>query len=293
MKAIGNRHSITIHFTTQVELDMENSGIRKSVTSRFQEQQTPNSVLTRPMAETNRQPMNVRDLYSYVPTTDLSAHDPLGTPHPGVLLPEKRSSYGDNLFSGILFHKDHSSSPVLAECAAKMPGIFPPERSMTSPQSNPNEPLISNYTAMMPNWNPPRNTPLEQTQKTSQTLSNTSDLQTSASTSGPLLAADGVSGVMSMNSFIGASHMNANTPPSDTSSSRTMQYPFRHSPNNNDPPNDEPALQETSNESNSLEEYDKWAFNPGDKLCPFVADQAIQNVFQDPHADWKSGFPQS
>jgi hypothetical protein len=64
MKAIGNRHSITQYFTTQLEIDIENSGILRSSSSQLAS--VPSNGF---LAERSSAPKTIFDLCGYVQAT--------------------------------------------------------------------------------------------------------------------------------------------------------------------------------------------------------------------------------
>jgi hypothetical protein len=80
MKAIGNRHSITRYFTTQLELDIENSGILRSSSSKLAG--VPSNGF---LAERSSAPKTIFDLCGYVQGTGATENRLKGPLLAGIL----------------------------------------------------------------------------------------------------------------------------------------------------------------------------------------------------------------
>jgi len=68
MRALGKRHSITDHFTAQLELDIEASGIRNSAPTPALNHFIPNTPINGILAERQGQPMAFQDLQDFANT---------------------------------------------------------------------------------------------------------------------------------------------------------------------------------------------------------------------------------
>lgn len=256
MKAVGNRHSITKHFTAQLELDIEGAGIKPNIplngilaqrsgspmtateirSFTFGEQNTYTDSNGKPRIETvctyisglgrgstSFAKDKLRHLYGVMPKepseSSKAAHPPYGiTPSSVFGVPPNGSS--------------HSALPHF--------GILPRELPDSPTANHPPEGIHEHVHPSLPNWNQPPNTALDgpsnSNQFNKQQQSVSFESQNFAS-SNPVPAdpnAPAGGSPFNIDSFLAG-----NTPSSDSSGSNAIQFPYRQggpNSNNQSPP---------------------------------------------------------
>jgi hypothetical protein len=252
MKAIGNRHSITKHFTAQLELDMEGAGIKPS-SKPSESFGMPNTPLNGILPSRSGAPMTVADLRSFGESstyTDSQGKYPVKEVCTYIASMAKGSRGSNEIpLHGVIPRR----SPENPKVSHPPYGIFP-HRAPGSPKVNhPPEGIHEHIHPSLPNWNPPSNTALDGSsnpkQPNQQQQQNTSFQTSGFALTNPPVPAD-------PNAPTGGSPFNidsflaGNTPSSDSSSSNTMQFPYRQAdPNNqNKSPHDYTITQPDSND---------------------------------------------
>ena len=230
MRAIGHRHSITHHFTAQLEIDMESSGIK------FPTRHMPNISMNGIIPSRAGKPISTDDLLLL---SELSYRD--GGKNVG--LPELCSRMS-NMAKGI---PDAASGAESTASKAENPagegvyrlstrhfcGVLP--RKMPESESVvhlPPEGLRENHVhPSPPNWDPPASSALSgssfKTQSRQQTQASSD--ASAFSLPNPPIPAEPNFGNSAGSPFDLDSLPSGNTPSSDASSSNTMQVPHRQS----------------------------------------------------------------
>ena len=250
MKAIGNRHSITKHFTAQLELDIEGAGIK------------PNIPLNGILAQRSGSPMTTSEIRSFTFGEQKTYIDSNGKLRIEEICPyisgmgkgstsfaQDKPSHFYQSESSKTAHPPYGITPssafgVLTNGSSHSPlppfGILP-RNSPGSPKVNhPPEGIHEHVHPSLPNWNPPSGTALDgpsnsnQFNKQQQGVSFESQ---NFASSNPVPAepnAPAGGSPFNIDSFLAG-----NTPSSDSSGSNAIQFPYRqggpHS-NNQSPP---------------------------------------------------------
>ncbi|CAG8962358.1 hypothetical protein HYFRA_00014155 [Hymenoscyphus fraxineus] len=154
MNAIGRRHNITKHFTAQLELDIEASGIQNGNASRTRgmaEHTVPNIPMMGILASRNGQPMTVNDLRAFVKASPVNKENPSSSNTPQVELliavetTLQANTHPEHVRSGDV----HSASKIQTTPAANpqfTPTIQPQDIAQTACPygETPGEPSCSN-----------------------------------------------------------------------------------------------------------------------------------------------------
>lgn len=210
MKAIGIRHSVTKHFLAQLELDIEGSGI--SIASKFSGKMgtgIPNTPMNGINPMRRGAPMTVSDLHAFGESSTSTDVD-------GVL---ELCPYITSVSKG----RVRADSPPLM-------GVLPGRPADSPIVHRPPEGLHAHLHPSFPNWNPPPKSALHQSPKLN---------QDNQQHQGPVESRDFTSSSPPVppdpNAVSGGSPFNidsflaGNTPSSDSSTSNTMQFPYRTS----------------------------------------------------------------
>jgi hypothetical protein len=238
MKAIGNRHSITKHFTAQLELDIEGAGIRSSSkpTGKFG---IPNTPLNGILASRGGTPMTVADLRSFGGSNTHTDGEGEGR---FAFQIEEVCQYISGRTSGNT-SREHKNSPlfgILPRRSPESPKVaHPPYGIFGAPESSkvnhPPEGIHEHIHPSLPNWNPPSNTALDGStnpnQPNHQQQQNVHFEMSGFPLSDPPVPAD-PSAPAGGSPFNIDSFLAGNTPSSDSSGSNTMQFPYRRADSN-------------------------------------------------------------
>ena len=231
MKAIGNRHSITNYFTAQLEIDIESSGIRPH--SGPQEQaRRPNLPMNGLLPARNGVPMTVEDLHS------LSVAPPTSHTNKGGDLEEICPYTASMATSSARSQSGTTITPVI--------GAEPSPQDASSRKASGNERFHEPPEGLrnthphpsLPCWYPPSNSTLNASQNPTRDFQQQQKQQTplesrSFASSKPPLPAEPNVGNAGGSPFDIDAFLAGNTPSSDSSSSNTMQFPYRQVNNTN------------------------------------------------------------
>src|ERR1700709_625103 len=146
MRALGSKHSIVQHFTAQVELDIESSGINKrhspSLGADGNEFQNMIGILP------GRSGASTADACDFIVSSNKPKASATAMAHRPM---------------GILLSEDPSPSPQNGYFGAMPLGILHDRSGDPSPQESPNATVINNFAAKMPTGNLLAHSPLGQT----------------------------------------------------------------------------------------------------------------------------------
>lgn len=216
MKAIGNRHSITNHFTAQLEIDIESSGIRTH-SKPTGKGGIPNTPINGLNPSRGGVPMSVNDLrYFSDASTSYTGKD-------GKANIQEVCSYITSLAKG---------SQIDQASLRPFYGILPRKPHNTKEVHRPPEGLREKHVhPSFPNWNPPANSALDESPNLNQNTRHQQQQQRPLESRGfalsnPPIPAD-PNPVSAGSPFNIDSFLAGNTPSSDSSSSNTMQVPYR------------------------------------------------------------------
>ena len=211
MKAIGNRHSITNHFTAQLELDIENSGIKVG--------RIPNIPMNGILPSRGGAPMSVEDLKSL--------WDSSFTDETGNVQVQQPCPYISNMAKGSKFFGIMPES--FREFSKTEKVVYQPE----PPGDSRDEHVLPG----IPNWDPPANPALSNPDHDIQQKQQTQpSLTTSRFPSIPPIPSEPNVPTTGSSPFDIDSFLPGNTPSSESSSSRTMQMPYRQGSSNHQSP---------------------------------------------------------
>lgn len=224
MKAIGNRHSITIHFTTQVELDIENSGIRNTGSSSHKDM--PNTPINGIPIERDNVPMGIHHgFYAYMPNKDK---------------PE--------------FDMQEPLTPLL-------PGILPAGSRTASPHDSPCAAAMSNFGAGFPSQTRAHEhtrTPRNPSSTTYENYASPTTYDNYASPNPLDMSADEVNNMSSYVDIHQNSFNSASTPSTKPSNPRPMQFPYRQGHG----PSDFVMFPQETIDSTPVDPSSEWTFIP-------------------------------
>lgn len=259
MKAIGNRHSITNHFTAQLELDIASSGIKIG--------RMPNIPMNGIIPSRGGAPMSVEDLRTF--------WEPSYTNENGSVQVQEVCQYMSNMGKGNQFFGVIPRKPEAAEKVVHLP-----------PEGLRDKHVHPSY----PNWDPPASSALSNPDHNTQSKQQKqAPFETSSfAQSDPPVPTEPNVATTGGSPFNIDSFLAGNTPSSDSSSSRTMQMPYRQAGSSNhqspdysmfqasDPSSFLTASDWTSDMPLSAEQFDGVFGNPRNPQGPQATDAARQ-----------------
>jgi hypothetical protein len=197
MKALGKRHAITNHFTTQLELDIDAAGVGKSSNHPSTNKVIPNIPINGLIAERQGRPMTMEDLCSFAEFS----HGQVG-------------GYADAQNGAETYHK-LGVTPLT--------GILPASSRGVSPRDSPGTTVPPH----LPHWNVSGKKPyLSQNVRQDSSIP-PSFTGASATTSFTPTVNDVIDACSYSNFVQPSAPIAGNTPSSDSSTPNTMQYPYR------------------------------------------------------------------
>jgi hypothetical protein len=212
MRAIGNRHPITNHFTAQLELDIESSGLKV-------QPRLPNIPMNGIIPSRDGAPMSVDDIRSY--------WEPSSTDEEGMHRVEEICPYIKNMAKGT------GNSTGTRDAF----GITPRKSDRSEKVVHlPPKGLRENHVdPSYPNWDPPPRSALSNATHTTQQQTQLPFDTHGFGRSNPPIAAEPNVGVTASSPFDIDSFLAGNTPSSDSSNSNVMQVPYRQASSGRSP----------------------------------------------------------